>query len=315
MLRTQLEYTFIFIALFSFISCGTQKAFDPHPDIQKKPIADINQSINTIRKNLSEKYLDSFISKDEKNLFVYTIEQTENRFVQKYFLAQYDITSSKPRFIKYIVENSDYQIHYIHILPKNKIIYLLYVDEIFEKINIIDYKLNKMLRTYDIEYSYPQPVHPLVINKNQNSFTIDIHTIDISDIYQDIPNSNQLFRDNSQNIVIDPINNLIWEDTENVINKLYTLQEADTYCKSKPPYNWRLPTIHEMGLLMQHQIPFSLPFVYYSPDIQYWLKPKHKSEDISWKYLPEFRNEFFYYDNIYNKNKTTGSVRCVSDFQ
>jgi len=321
-----MKYFILVIFLIQFFpGCKPQSGFKIQQDINISYNIDVNYSIRFVKRELGENYINSYLTKDRRNLFVYTINTNKENGQVLYSLLNYNLVGKTPKLENYIVDHSYYQIDDIHLLAKNKIIFSFatIIDEEFEKIVISDYKKGKIIRSYLIEFIYDDyeefdklpKRYKFSFSKNEKILKIGDHILDISDIYQEVSEPSQLYRDDLQKVVIDPVNNLVWQDDENVINQFYTIEDAVRICQAKAGYKWRLPTHREIGLLLNQQKIFTVPFVNFLKEYSYWLKPDFSHKNTSWVFSP-FDSEFSFLDNKsdadhYSKMKRL--VRCVAD--
>ncbi len=297
-------FTFILLS-FMLTSCKEQD----QPPFGKPGIAsnyDINitRSNDILKRELGKNFVESYVSKNQKNIFVQIKSEESDH---SYSLLQYDITQYEPKFIKTIVDQNMGEILWIYPLQKNKIIYVRTYKSP-DYVRIYDYVLQKEIRAYNI-YSN----NDLEINPDEMSFTKGGEKVDISDIYKDIlPSQQKISRDDVNEIVVDSLNNLTWQDDISVVSDTYSLEDAINICKIKPSYNWRLPTIKDMNTLMTQQSnPFSSLYFknIITTENYYWLQSIDKFHDDSWVY--DATDTIFIFSQTYGRKH----VRCVTDVQ
>lgn len=298
MLLIQIKILFI----FTMVGCGSQHPVSSAPDIHYE--INVTKSIDILKRELGKSFVESHVSKDKKNIFV-QIKSTDVEFVHS--LLHYDITTqSTPKLIKTIVDQNRGAILGINLLQKNKIIYVR-TYKTPEYIRIYDYVLQKEIRAYDIHNG-----GDLKMSLDKMSFTKGGGKVDISDIYKDMLSAQQkIDRDDTNEVVVDSLNNLTWQDDISVVSDTYYLEDAINICKTKPNYDWRLPTLKDISTLMTQQSnPFSsVDFKNTTTKDYYWLQSVNESYNDSWAYDAT--------DAIFIFSQTSGKkyVRCVTDTQ
>ncbi len=312
----------IYIVFLSFVFLGCDSDSPSNP-LDQKPILHINDGFqksddinvtearNAIKKMIGVGYIKFYDSKDKRNIFV-----VSGGTVQGFQLFDYDITKKEPELKNTILEWADYIVDVLP-LSKGKLIYQTYPPVKTTYIHVYDYILEKKISTYAIEYINS---NELTLSLDEMSFMIENLKIDISDIYAEIAFSKRnINRDDTKKVVIDSINNLVWQD-EDTQNNIYSLEEAIDVCQKKSKYNkynWRLPTFEDMHMLMTQQPkPFRHPKFVYPTTGNSLLQTNVSFDDgIGYYTIDNSNSEYSRYLSFQfmRTSNWQGYVRCVAD--
>jgi len=303
---------FFIIILFIF-GCGEQPELKlKDPLITNNYTIDANESISYIKRKQADKYLSSYISKEGDTVFTIIIDDP-NKYEQTYSILQYDITITPPLLKNIIVDHSDKKVEVLYPLANQKIIYLLtyYANQIV----IYNYKKKNPIQKYYVAHMYPETQkNKLTLSNDENYLLYGSVKIDISYIYLENSIEPDLKRDSQNNTVIDSINHLVWQDDYFTLKRQYSYEEAVNYCQNKPGFNWRLPTLYDISMLIKQQSkPFTTsPFMYVQSDkeyssVSYWIQSEDSDLKRTWTYTPE--SKLFDFNTHFN-----AYVRCVADF-
>jgi len=301
------KISILFLFLFFCIGCGTQNTYDSKVIInltEQIKIDDekINNAIRLLKDQLGEE-IDVYISKDKRSLFVYKITVDFLYNNKHTVLTEYDITGKDPVLRNNIVED----IFIIRVFPlrNGKMIY-----ETEYNVVIYDYVKKIILR----KYAKKNMSKGIRLNKDENDFILDGFVVDIKNIYKEKNplEYNLIYKDN---IIIDPINNIIWENDERITHAPVTLVEAIKICSNKPDYKWRPPSINEVENYSYqiYQNHTSAPYyfdIFYSR-YSYWIEPESGAGDFSTVYIYDRKNGYdnFSYENYIRKHH----VVCVAN--
>jgi|GEM_PF-4799440 len=324
-----MKYIWIFI-LFVFLGCGggtsSNVKFDTTVKLSEEDeTIDIEKAKKSILSQLQEgENVELFVLPDQKDIFALV----NHRFQTT--LYDYDTTIYPPVKRGIIAEYPDNKIIDVIPLKNGKIIYQQEVPAYVTYIHIYDYILKKSIARYAIHYDFrtgeeEQRKRKIHMSTTLDRFTVADITIDINDLYNETPyQDRKIYRSDVQSIVIDEINNLMWQDDESVMNRDFSLQEAIRYCARKEPQNsWHIPTTKDIHKLMtQEEKLFSL-FHFQSDNDDYtsfWIVNNPKRDEYgsyaissvnfitSDKYIDISLGEEF---SVLSSQKA--HVRCVAD--
>lgn len=236
--------------LLSCFGCGSgSKTSDskvtPYEDIYGSNEIDITKALKAVKEQV-QRFKSAVASEDKRHIFVVS----GGRFLSK--LQDFKVTKDGVKFRNTIVEFSDNDIVDVVPLKNGKLLYRIDVPVSIAYIYIYDYILERPLSFYHIEYNYGTK-DIIDIDTSGKFFTVDGLYVDLKNLYQEIrPSQRQIYRDDTKNVVIDPLNHLVWQDDEDVSTKTFLPSDAQQVCKEKDGYKWRLPTFDDFHALITH---------------------------------------------------------------
>jgi len=297
------------LIIIFILSCGSNNNLSVERKIDSNQIIDIDESLSLIQRELADKYIESYISKDKKDIFT-TIVDNVNLYEKTYSLLHYDSIHRPLKLKSIIIDHSDKEIANVYLLKDNKIVVLVR-NYYYIQIKIFDYAKNSRIRTYKFDDTTNKRENfQFVFDEEENYIYFQDTIIDISDIYQNptIP-SLKLYRDDLKNVVIDPVNHLIWQDDNDSATYTYDYMSAIEYCENKPGRNWHLPTLQEFYTITKElDKPFISPPFKNTERSHLWIfsPTTTKNRNRNWTYnLYDFSFEY--------KEQYDNHVICVAD--
>jgi len=169
----------IFFLSLIVIGCGTPGSVNSNTTIVTNPTinndTNIAESINAIKRYTGDSYIESYISKDNKDVFTLSSKPFG------YSLFHYDVTQSRPAIINKIVDYTEAKISGIHVLSNGKIIYVLLPPVDIAYVYIYDYILKENIGIFNIDYT---DECELYLDSNEKYFLVENYKIDLIDIYK-----------------------------------------------------------------------------------------------------------------------------------
>ena len=172
----------VFLSLI-VIGCGTPSSFDSksniivNNDTNNTVSMDLNitESIDTIKKYIGDSYIESYTSKDNKDVFTLSSKPFG------YSLFHYDVTQSRPVIVNKIVNYTEAKISGIYVLSSGKIIYVLLPPVDIAYVYIYDYILKENIGIFNIDY---KDECELYLDPSEKYLLVENYKIDLVDIYK-----------------------------------------------------------------------------------------------------------------------------------
>jgi len=313
-------YIILFFVIFGCGGGGIDNKVAPQTTVslaEENKAIDIEKAKENIRTQLlgTEK-AKFFVSPDKKDIFVLlnTYDFTA--------LYDYDVTVDPPIQRNIISFYPEDHIIDVVILPDGKLLYQQETPVSLTIVHVYDYILTKDVCKYYI-WSYSSL--KLIMNEKLDQFTVGNIKVDLSFLYEKKPYIDQnIYQDYLLDVVIDEVNDLIWENGFSVLNGSYTLEDAKAYCRQKVPHNsWRVPTVDDINKLIIYQERI-LPYLdFYNGDDTtsraYWLDDANENIDTAYRIsMPNFSSNKKSIDIILSTKRASMlsqnlHIRCVMD--
>jgi hypothetical protein len=119
-------------------------------------------------------------------------------------------------------------------------------------------------------------------------------------------------------VVIDNINHLMWQDTQDNIRILKTHSTIQTYCdklRLNDYINWRVPSVSEYKYIIDKNRKHNIAKI--NKAFKYTLLDNYWTDDRTWRNLGKYGYYvYFKSGTIYYQNRTYKKlVRCVRDIK
>lgn len=248
--------------IFLFVAgCGTQPTLDPKQTIESNYEIDSVKSLDVLKREYANRFVDSYPSEDNQMIFI----QVKSEY-SGFSLLQCDISKPEPRLIHILVDQNSGLIKAVTLLPEKKLIYVLSDYKGMDRyVEIYDYKVQKKLKEFEVPEN-----GELVISADRLSFQKGTAYYDISNIYSDSTSwvaeqkkanrpPSTLFRNDIDQVVIDPVNRLVWQDddialqkhegADDILTSMQMIAVFSVISQAADKYNWRLPSEFEVKSL------------------------------------------------------------------
>jgi hypothetical protein len=317
------KYIILYIAMIIMTGgCGTTNSYKTDSIVtlnETSQILDdtkVNKALEIIKHQGNVKKI--YLSKDRHSAYVFKVIDDYFYGYQNGFLLKYDISNGTPTLTDEIESSVD--LGQVLVLHDGKIAYPRNRYQNEYDLVIYDSYKKQIIRKYSLYYTGTD-IPLFKTDSKENYIFVDNFKLHIEDIYQENYISSDILFDYDDYNIIDPVNNLIWQNDNIVFAN--TLTEAISICKNKPGYNWRLPTeedvlsysniVYKNDTSLKYGIDIFQPVEFYTSyvsHVSYWLLPVSDSE-----YTLSYNHSNGSDNFDYTPSPFQNAVRCVAEWQ